>query len=211
MPSPRVPPAAVFPLKTLGWSLGLFALLRSSWAEGAFVLPFTRWQQGAAEFYAGPPTARIAVTADCSGTDVLALCVAAILAWPASWRARLAGAAGGIALIVTLNTMRIGTLGRAAASPALFETLHLQVWPAVLVLACAAYVFAWMRMVTRADEPSTGTEGGSPLASSFTRRFVALSGFAADDDQARPFVPSLIISKRNAPASGAASISFTVT
>ena len=115
------------------------------------------------------------MTADCSGTDVLALCVAAILAWPASWRARLAGAAGGIALIVTLNTMRIGTLGRAAASPALFETLHLQVWPAVLVLASAAYVFAWMRTVNRADEPSAGTDGESPLRSSFTRRFVALT------------------------------------
>lgn len=175
MPSPPVPPAAVFPVKALGWSLGLFALLRSPWVEGTFVLPFTRWQQGAAEFYAGPPTARISVTADCSGTDVLALCLAAILAWPASWRARLAGAAGGIALILTLNTARIGTLGRAAASPALFEALHLQIWPAVLVLATAGYVFGWMRMTVRRHEPAIGTGEQTPLSSSFTRRFVALT------------------------------------
>jgi exosortase/archaeosortase family protein len=173
--SPRLPPAAVFPLKALGWSLGLFALLRSPWVEGTFVLPFTRWQQGAAEFYAGPPTAPISVTADCSGTDVLALCLAAILAWPASWRARLAGAAGGLALILTLNTARIGTLGRAAASPALFEALHLQIWPAILVLAAAGYAFWWMRATLRANEPARGPEGEAPLSSSFARRFVALT------------------------------------
>ena len=165
----------MFPLKAVGWSLGLFALLRSSWVEGTFVLPFTRWQQSAAEFYAGVPSAPISVTADCSGTDVLALCLAAILAWPASWRARVAGAVGGIALILTLNTMRIGTLGRAAASPALFETLHLQVWPAILVLATAAWVFWWMRTALHTSEPSAGTGGQNPLSTPFARRFVALS------------------------------------
>ena len=170
--------AAVFPLKALGWSLGLFTLLRSPWAEENFVLPLTRWQQGAAEFYAGRPAAPISVTSDCSGTDVIALCLAAILAWPASWRARLAGASGGLALILTLNTMRIGTLGRAADSPALFETLHLQVWPAILVLATAGYVFGWMWTATRTGEPSTETEGQSPLSSSFARRFVALTALA---------------------------------
>ena len=96
----------------------------------------------------------VAVTAECSGTDVLALCLAAILACPVPWRARLAGAAGGVALVLALNTVRIATLGRAAASPALFQALHLQVWPAILVLATAGYVFAWMRGAlgaTRAD------------------------------------------------------------
>lgn len=176
MPSPRIAPAAVFPLKALGWSLGLFGLLRSPWVEGSVVLPLTRFQQGAAEFYAGLPKAPISVTVDCSGTDVIALCLAAILAWPASWRARLTGALGGIALILTLNTARIATLGRAAASPALFNTLHLQVWPAILALATAGYVFWWMRTVVRTDEPPTArTQGETPLSSPFARRFAALS------------------------------------
>jgi exosortase/archaeosortase family protein len=166
--------SAIFPLTAIGWSLGLFALLRSPWVEGRLVLPFTRWQQGAAEFYAGPPTAGISVTAACSGTDVLALCLAAILSWPASWGSRLAGAAGGAALILTLNTLRLGSLGRAAASPDLFNTLHLQVWPAILVLATAGYVFLWMRSATRADtkpEP----QGDEAHAPSMSRRFGILA------------------------------------
>ena len=49
----------------------------------------------------------------------MALCLGAVLAYPVPWRRALLGAAGGVALILGLNTLRIGTLGRAAASPAL--------------------------------------------------------------------------------------------
>lgn len=143
----------MFPARAVAWSLGLFGLLRSGWVEVNLVLPLTRWQQATAELYAGQPRAPINVTAECSGTDVLALCLAAILAWPASWRARLAGALGGIAGILALNTIRIGTLGQAAASPALFETLHLQIWPAILVVATAGYVFLWMRTTSPRSIP----------------------------------------------------------
>ncbi len=87
----------------------------------------------------------IEVTLACSGADALALCLGTILAYPVKWRARIAGAAGGAALILVLNTLRIGTLGQAAASPAWFNILHVYVWPAVLLLAIAGYVFAWMR------------------------------------------------------------------
>src|SRR6185436_15169023 len=137
--------ATLFLLAALAWSLGLFALLRSPWVEGRLVLPLTRFQEQAADYYAGRPPVPIAVTLECSGTDVLALCLAAILACPVSWRLRLTGAVGAVVFVLGLNTVRIASLGRAVASPALFETLHLQVWPAVLVLATAGYVFAWMR------------------------------------------------------------------
>src|SRR6185295_11702888 len=105
---------------------------------------------------------------DCSGIDVLALCLAAILASPVSWRSRLAGSAGAIAFVLGLNTIRIATLGRAAASPELFRTLHLQVWPAILILATASYVVAWMRAVVTATGPS------SPLVRRFVPRAAVL-------------------------------------
>ncbi len=164
-----LPRAAWFPLAAVGWSLGLFGFLRSPWVERGFVVPITQFQQRAAEFYAGPPSASISVTAECSGTDVLALCLAAILAWPVSWRARLKGAAGGIAFVLVLNTLRIATLGQAAASPALFQTLHLQIWPAILVLATSSYVFAWMRSAMTAGR-KTGEDKDDAL-SSILRRF----------------------------------------
>ncbi len=169
----RFSAAARFPLRAVGFSLGLFGLLRSGWVEGHLILPLTRFQQTAAEFYAGKPTAPINVTAECSGTDVLALCLAAILAWPATWRARLSGAVGGIGLILTLNTIRIGSLGQAAASPALFETLHLQIWPVILMIATSLYAFFWMRGARRTDvsghdAASPGLSFWSPSARRFT-------------------------------------------
>jgi len=176
--------AAVFLLSSLGWSLGLFALLRAPWVEERLVRPATRIQEDAAEYYVGRPAAPIAVTLECSGADVIALCLGVILACPVSWRVRLAGTGGGVALILGLNTLRIATLGQAAASPALFRALHLQVWPAILVLAAGTYVFAWMRGVlsTRARGPEeTGTRAVtlSPLLRRFAPRAAALLvGFA---------------------------------
>jgi exosortase/archaeosortase family protein len=177
------PRATSFLLAALAWSLGLFGLLRSPWAEGWLVLPLTRLQGQAADYYVGRPPVPVAVTADCSGTDVLALCLAAILAFPVPWRARVAGAAGGLALVLALNTLRIATLGRAAASPALFEALHLQVWPAILILVTAGYVFAWMRVTiaARRTEPDASAAGValSPILPRFApRAAVLLVGFA---------------------------------
>jgi exosortase/archaeosortase family protein len=162
----------LFLVAALTWSLGLFALLRSPWGEARLVLPLTRLQEQAANYYAGRPPVPVAVTLDCSGTDVLALCLAAVLACPAPWRARLAGATGGIALILALNTLRIATLGRAAVSPALFQALHLQVWPAILVLATSGYVFAWMRGALGArGRVEEGAAGEEDALSSIGRRF----------------------------------------
>ena len=72
--------ATTFLLAALVWSLGLFALLRTPWVEEQLVLPLTQLQKQAADHYAGSPSVPIAVTLECSGTDVLALCLAAILA-----------------------------------------------------------------------------------------------------------------------------------
>jgi len=177
----------LFLLAALAWSLGLFALLRTPWAEERLVLPLTRLEAQAADYYAGRPPVPVAVTLECSGTDVLALCLAAILACPVSWRARLAGTAGAVALVLGLNTVRIATLGRAAGSPALFQALHLQVWPAILVLATAGYVFAWMRWALgacavrrtvgttgRTEEGDTEEGALSPLVRRFAPRAAML-------------------------------------
>jgi exosortase/archaeosortase family protein len=177
MPSTSAAPrrATTFLLAALAWSLGLFALVRTSWVEQRLVFPLTQLQQRAAEYYAGGPAAPINVTLECSGTDVLALCLGAILACPVLWRARLAGAAGGVALVLALNTVRIATLGRAAASPALFQSLHLRVWPAILVLATAGYVFAWMRGALGATGRTREADTEEGALFPLLRRFAFLS------------------------------------
>jgi exosortase/archaeosortase family protein len=136
-----------FALRGVAWSLGLFGVLRLGWFEAHAVLPLTQFQARMAVRAFGTPTLPIAVTLACSGADALALCTGAILAYPARWRMRATGAAGGIGLILALNTVRIGTLG--AVRQSWFEILHVYAWPALLMLAIAGYVFTWMRVADR--------------------------------------------------------------
>jgi exosortase/archaeosortase family protein len=160
-----------FVLKALGWSLGIFGVLKVSWIETHVVLPFTLLQGQFAESSIGAPALPINITLACSGADALALCAGAILAYPATWRQRITGTTVGVTLVVALNIIRIGTLGRAAASPLLFETLHVYVWPALLITVIAGYVFGWMHLVNR--RPPAGA--GHPVARSapaLTRRFI---------------------------------------
>jgi exosortase/archaeosortase family protein len=141
---PQRYPTLSFLLSAAAWSIGLFGLLRLAWFEAHAILPLTAFQARLAERLAGPPSTPVEVTLACSGIDVVSLCAGTILGYPAPWRARVTGAAGGTALILALNIIRIGALGRAAASPS-FEFLHVFVWPALLTFAGAGFVFAWMR------------------------------------------------------------------
>ena len=162
------PDASKFVVTAVVLSLGFFGLLRLHWTEAHVLLPFTRGQAAVAVglFGAAPS---IEVTLACSGADALALCLGAILAYPVAWSRRFAGAAAGLALVVALNIARIGTLGWAAASPAWFNILHVYVWPAVLTLAIAAYVFAWML------PPSPPPAATARQVLQPSRRFVALT------------------------------------
>jgi exosortase/archaeosortase family protein len=174
--------ALKFVVRGVAGSLGLFGLLRLNWTEAQVLLPITRMQGRLAVGLFGTPALPVEVTLACSGADALALCLGAVLAYPVNWSTRLAGAAGGAALILGLNTVRIGTLGRMAASPDWFNALHLYIWPAVLTLAIAGYVFAWIRVADRRHALPRERVGAEPHATAFssrrpqpTRRFVVLT------------------------------------
>lgn len=178
---PRTYPVK-FVLHALAASLGVFALLRLAWIEAHLVIPVTRLQGAVAVGLFGTPAVPVEATQACSGADALALCLGAVLAYPVKWRMRVAGAVAGVALILALNTVRIGTLGQAAASPWWFDALHLYAWPMVLTLAIAGYVFAWIRL---SDGPCTSDVQAQPSAESSlaarprpSRRFVMLTAAA---------------------------------
>ena len=187
--------ALKFVLWGVAGSLGFFGLLRLNWTEAHLVLPLTRIQARLALGLFGTPGSPVEATLACSGTDALALCLGAIFAYPVTWRTRMAGCVGGAALILGLNTLRIGTLGLVVESPAWFNALHLYIWPGVLTLAIAGYVFAWMRFADQRHTPieqevaprephlagsPRGTFPPSPLATvrrppQPSRRFVVLA------------------------------------
>ena len=182
-PSTRHSQALSFAIRGGAWSLGLFGLLRLRGVETGALLPLTQLQARLAESTFGRPAAPIDVTLACSAADAFALCAGAILAYPARWSARLKGAAGGIALILVLNIVRIGVLGRAAGTAAWFEALHVYVWPALLTLSIGAYVFAWMRRAERSRAATEGSEAPAspvdhtaPATTLFTVRSALLMG-----------------------------------
>jgi exosortase/archaeosortase family protein len=158
-----VTPAGSFALRLAAWSLALFGLFRLPWVAAHLLLPATQLQAAAGAALLGPSSLPVEATLACSGADALALCLASIAAYPARWRLRAAGMACGTAAILVLNTIRIGTLGRAVASPRLFNALHVYVWPAVLTIAIAGIVFTWMHL---ADRPSRiAADADAPPAS----------------------------------------------
>ena len=182
MATPKHSPtdARNFVLRAVLWSVGLFGVLRLPWFETHAVLPLTEFQGRLAQSGFGAPPVPIQLTLACSGADACALCVGAVLAYPVAWSLRLRGAAGGIALILVLNMFRIGTLGHAAESPWWFDVLHVYVWPALLTITIAAYVFAWMLF---ADTPrgeaaphAALAPAASPVHPLVTRRFIVLTG-----------------------------------
>lgn len=166
-------PARKFLVSAIAYSLGVFGLLKLSWVEAHVMLPFTQWQGRAAATAFGAPALPIDVTLACSGADAFALCAGAILAYPATWKLRLGGTAAGFTLILILNSIRIGTLGRAAASPLLFDALHLYVWPALLILAIAGYVFGWMQLANAPSRQLATGDTSAATAPTRTGTFVA--------------------------------------
>lgn len=122
--------------------LALFAFLKAPWVELNLLTPLAGIQEAFARAgLSGPP--RVSVTLDCAGADVMALCAGALLAFPVSWSRRLLAVGLSFLWILWLNSLRVAVLERAAGST-WFESLHLYVLPAVLQLAAAGYVFAWI-------------------------------------------------------------------
>lgn len=134
-----------FVLLALAWSLGLFALLKLPLIEQGALIPFAQAQQQAACGLVGDAARRVNVSISCTGADAIALCLGAILAFPATWGRRVIGGVIGLLVITVVNTLRIGTLGLVVERPRLFEALHLYLWPAALLLIVAGYVFVWMQ------------------------------------------------------------------
>ncbi len=100
------------------------------------------------------PQASLEVVRGCDGSGMLFLIVAAIMAFPSAWRARLAGLCGALLLVHALNTARIVLLYFAAAyRESWFLPLHTYLVPTLFVLGGGLY-FAWW--AARQHRPAAG-------------------------------------------------------
>lgn len=94
----------------------------------------------------------VSIQNGCNGIEAIVLLVAAILAFPATWRQRLIGLVAGIALIQVLNLARVVTLFLINRyHPQLFELFHLAVWQTVIGGATVALFYVWTTRVHAAQ------------------------------------------------------------
>ena len=78
---------------------------------------------------------RLQITGECTAVHVMALFTAAVIAYPARWKNRLAGITLGLLAIQFVNLVRMTSLYYIIARwPDAFETAHLIVWQSLMVV-----------------------------------------------------------------------------
>ena len=98
----------------------------------------------------------------CNGVEAMLIYGAAVLAFPAPWRNRLLGVAGGFAAIQLVNLLRVVALYLTGAYlPKLFDSSHTVIWQTIVIL-CG--VLFWILWANRFATPRAA--GGPPPAES---------------------------------------------
>lgn len=83
----------------------------------------------------------------CNGVETMLIFFSAVLAFPAPWRARLAGLAVGLVAIQLLNLVRVVALYLTGAYlPSLFDASHTVLWQTLVILGG---VLLWIFWATR--------------------------------------------------------------
>ena len=86
----------------------------------------------------------------CDGLQAMAILVAGVLVFPGERRKKLPGIAAGVGLLLGLNIVRIASLfWMGVHAPGLFQTVHVHVWPAVLILCALSFWILWAMWATR--------------------------------------------------------------
>lgn len=90
----------------------------------------------------------VAIRPGCNGVEACAVLAAAMLAYPAPWRRRLAGIAVGIAAVQAVNIVRIASLYYLGQwNETAFEWAHLYVWQPLIMLDALVVWWLWIRTV----------------------------------------------------------------
>jgi exosortase H (IPTLxxWG-CTERM-specific) len=103
----------------------------------------------------------ISIREECNAIPAIFIFVAAVLAFPASWKKKALGIALGFPAIFAVNTVRVVTLYYAAKylSRDLFEALHLYVWQALVIIFA---IFTWIFWADRVAARKSAGPAAAP-------------------------------------------------
>lgn len=170
MPSPSTPPPArrrqvVFLVLFAVILAGGFTLLSVNWVNDHAVEPFTAGvarASGVALNLLGQDVERsgtvlrsprfaVNIENGCNGIETMIIFLAAVLAFPSPWRARLAGLALGLVAIQAVNLVRVVALFLTGTYlPSLFDTSHTVIWQTLVILSG---VLLWLLWASRFAVP----------------------------------------------------------
>ena len=142
----------------LGASLGLalalyYGFLGSSWVDVIAEWTAT-WTSKAINLFGGSTTVSgtllisdnfvANVVAECTAIGPIILYIGAVVAYPASKRAKLAGVAAGVVVLTAVNLVRIISLfWIGEAYPEYLDVVHLLVWQSVIILLAIIMWLLW--------------------------------------------------------------------
>ena len=158
---------------------GSFALLSVNWVNDRVIEPFTAGIARASgvglnllgqqvtlrgtEIH-GPRFA-VNIRNGCNGVEAMLIFVAAVLAFPSSWRSRLVGLVLGIAAIQVVNLVRVIALYLTGVYfPKLFDASHTVVWQSIVILFGVLLWILWANRwaAPTAPTPPAATEPAAP-------------------------------------------------
>ncbi|HMA30658.1 MAG TPA: exosortase H [Casimicrobiaceae bacterium] len=142
----------------------LFGLELTPWAQAAVVAPWTDAvaRVATALIHTFDPGVRtsgnvisaakgafaVSIEAGCNGVEATLVLVAAIVAFPATWRHRLTGIAIGTVAVQGLNVVRVISLFYLGQwNYDAFEWAHLYVWQALIMLDVLIVWLLWVRLL----------------------------------------------------------------
>lgn len=94
----------------------------------------------------------VSIEAGCNGVEAAIVLIAAVLAFPASWRERCVAIALGFIAIQALNVVRIISLFYLGDWDLdIFSWVHLYLWPALIMLDVLVVFIIYLRYLSRPD------------------------------------------------------------
>src|SRR5262245_40976428 len=92
----------------------------------------------------------------CNGIEAMLIFLAAVLAFPASWRSRLIGLGLGILAIQIVNLVRVVALFLTGVYfPRLFDSSHTVIWQTIVILFGVLLWIFWANRFAAPAEPAT--------------------------------------------------------
>jgi exosortase H (IPTLxxWG-CTERM-specific) len=98
----------------------------------------------------GPGGFAVSIEAGCNGVEATIVLIAAVLAFPAPWGARLAAILLGFVAVQAMNVLRIISLFYLGNwNLDIFTWVHLYLWPALIMLDVLIVFIVYLRYLSR--------------------------------------------------------------